>query len=146
MITFGINPLFRKAMIVNHHMKLDILILPGNFHNQLSSLGAIGYLTKNTGILEALQIIYGDTTAKTILSGKDYEKGVRAHGLLSTALKEILIEQVPEKDQYAVELAVKYYDSLIENEDKTPFKLPEECPIIDNHMEILDKLRTELSV
>ena len=143
-VTFD-NPLWRKAMIVNHHKKLDVLILPGNFHNQMSYLGAIGYLTKNMGLLEAVQTVYGDITAKAILSGKDYEKAVRVHGLFSTALKQILIEQIPEQHQYAVEEAVKYFNALIENEDKTPFDLPEECPIVDNLMVIMNDLRAELS-
>ena len=117
-VTFD-NPLWKKAMIVNNHVKINILIIPGNFHNQMSSLGAIGYLTKNTGFLEALLTIYGEHTTKSILSGKDYEKGVRAHGLLATALKEILLEQVPIEDKYAVSAAQKYFESLMENSDKT---------------------------
>ena len=85
----------------------------------MSLLGAIGYLTKKTGLLAALQTIDGEHTTKAILSGKDYKMGIRAHGLVATALKEILLEQIPLEDKYAVTAAqVQYFESLTENCEK----------------------------
>ena len=91
-------------MIVKHHYKLDIFILPGNFHKQLSSLAAICYLMKNTGLKEALLTIYGQNTVNYILNAKDYEWAVREHGIVITALEELLLETIPWpcENQYVV--------------------------------------------
>ena len=133
-------------MIVYHHSKIDILIIPGNYHNQMSSLGAIGYLTKNTGLLEALQTIYREHTTKAILSGKTTERvyELSAHGWVATALKEILLEQILLEDEYTVTAAKEYFDALIENSEKTAFNIPD-CPIVDSLVEVLDKARDDLS-
>ena len=94
-ITFDM-PLWKQAMIVKFHMKLKIIIHMGNFHNKMASLTGIGYLMKNSGIEEMMQLIYKVNTTKAVLLGKDYERGVRVHGLIASALKRILLEQIPE--------------------------------------------------
>lgn len=137
-------PLWKKAMIVKHHYKFNIFILPGNFHKQLSSLAGIGYLMKNTGLKETLLTIYGENTVKSILNGKDYERAVRAHGLVTTALKEMLLENVPDEEKYAITAAGEYYNDLVKNEDKTSFRIPDECPILENLLNSLDNTREGL--
>ena len=90
-ITFDM-PLWKRAMIVKFQMKLKIIILMGNFHNEMASLAGIGYLMKNSGIEEVMQLIYKVNTTKAVLLGKDYERGVRVHGLIASALKRILLD------------------------------------------------------
>lgn len=64
--------------------------------------------------------------------------------MLATAFKETLLEQVPIEDKYVVSAAQKYFESLMENGDKTAFMIPD-CPIVDSLIKILDKAREDLS-
>ena len=52
--------------------------------NEMASLAGIGYLMKNSGIEEVMQLIYKVNTTKAVLLGKDYERGVRVHGLIAS--------------------------------------------------------------
>ena len=87
----------------------------GNFHTQLSSLAAIGYLMKNTGFMESISLVYGENSTKYIMAGKDYERAVRCHGLTDTALKMILIDQLEPDKIYAIDAAKAYFDSMMTN-------------------------------
>ena len=81
-------------MVVSYHMKIDIVILLGNFHTQMSFLGTIGYIMKNSGIEKVLSLIYGEKTAPHIMSGKAYARAMRSHFLIAGVLMKILLEQV----------------------------------------------------
>ena len=94
-------------------MKLKIIILMGNFHNEMASLTGIGYLMKNSGIEEVMQLIYKVNTTKAVLLDIDYERGVRVLGLIASALKRILLEQIPED---VVEACADYLESLESHE------------------------------
>ena len=52
-------------------------------------------------------------TNKAVLLGKDYERGVRVHGFIVSALKRILLEQIPED---VVEVCADYLESLESHE------------------------------
>lgn len=140
------QPLWQKAMIVKHNSKLDIMIMLGNFHVQLSTMSAIGYLMKATGIEAAFNTVYGEKSIKYIMNGKDYERAVRCHELASTALKLLLLEQIPEDKQYAVEAAKDYFSALMRNEAKTPFLIPESCPVVQNLLQIVTETKEMLSL
>ena len=100
-------------MIVNHHSELNVFIMLGNFHIQMSALAAIGYLMKNTGFVESIQTVFGENTANNIMKGKDYERAVRFHGLAASSLKAILLEQIDdEDDKLALTLAKDYFLSI----------------------------------
>ena len=55
-------------MIVKDHMELTINIVLGNFHDQMSYLGAWGKLFPNTGLEQGIGSVYGDKSVPTIMS------------------------------------------------------------------------------
>lgn len=48
---------------------LDVTILLGNFHTQMSYLGSIGYVMKNSGLLQVFSSIYAENSAKKMIEG-----------------------------------------------------------------------------
>ena len=101
-VTFD-QPLWLKSMMIKKKENLSITILLGNFHTtQMSYLGSIGYVRKNSGILELFSTIYAENSAKKMLEGKQYERAMRAHDLLSTVNNESLFQNV----------AIKYDECL----------------------------------
>ena len=48
-LTFDL-PLWFKSMNINTFKNIDITILLGNFHTQMSFLCGVGYVMKNSGI------------------------------------------------------------------------------------------------
>ena len=89
-VTFD-QPLWLKAMMIKKKSSLPITILLGNFHKQMSFLGSIGYVMKNSGILELLSTAYAPNSDKQMLEGKQYERAMRGHDLLTTSLKKIIL-------------------------------------------------------
>ena len=92
-VTFD-QPLWWKSMLIKHAKELRVTILLGNFHTQMSFLGSIGTIMKNSGIEAVLGTVYEEPTVKKILQGKSFKRSMRAHSLLSTALKKIVVQQV----------------------------------------------------
>ena len=144
-LTFD-QPLWQKAMIVNHHSGFDLFIMMGNFHIQMCALAAIGFLMKNTGFTEAIQTMCGENTAHNIMSGKDYERAVRFHGLAASSLKTILLEQIDdEEEKLAITLARDYFLSMMENLEETPFKIPENSIAVEQLFQTVENQRESLS-
>ena len=56
--------LWLKAMMIKKKNSLPITILLENFHTQMSFLGFIGHVMKNSGILELLSTAYAPNSAK----------------------------------------------------------------------------------
>ena len=51
---------------------------------------------KSTGLFEGITTIYGENTVKNILNGSDYDQmAIRCHCIITSALKQILLEQLP---------------------------------------------------
>ena len=93
-ITFD-QPLWQTAMILKKEHKMDSLtILLGNFHTSMIFHAAIGHIMKNTGLKEMMSCVYAGLSVDGILKGKSYERAVRAHDLVSTVLKSIVMKQV----------------------------------------------------
>ena len=92
-VTFD-QPLWYKAMMIKTTKNLDIAILLGNFHTQMSFLSSIGYVMQNSGIKQIFSLAYAENYVDKMLSGGHYARAMRAHDLLYTALKSILIEQI----------------------------------------------------
>ena len=90
-------PLWRKAIIVKALMNMDIVILLGNFHLQMSFLGSTGYVMKNSGLQQAFATVYGDKSVQAIMTGKAYERSMRAHCMATAALRKRLLLQVLKK-------------------------------------------------
>ena len=139
------QPLWQKAMIVKAHMNIHMVIMLGNFHVQMSFLGSIGYVMTNSGLEKAHISIYGEKSVKKIINGKEYERSMRANSLAASALRMLLLQQIPEEEQYALEAAELYFKSLMENDNKSTFWILEGNPVVDNLMEIINESRESLS-
>ena len=92
-VTFD-QPLWYKAMMIKTVKDLDVAIPLGNFHTQMSFLSSIGYVMQNSGIKQIFSLAYAENSVDKILSGGHYTRAIRAHDLLYTALKSILMEQI----------------------------------------------------
>ena len=110
-ITFD-QPLWHKAMMIKKKKNLDVTIMLGNFHTQMSFLSAIGYVMQNSGIKQILSLVYAENSVDKMLAGKSYERAMRAHDLLSSCLKIIVMEQV--KRPTIIEDGLKLFDVCIE--------------------------------
>lgn len=64
-----------------------------------------------------------------------------ANSLTASALKEFFLEQLSDAEKYAIEAAKFYFKSLMENDNESTFCIPEGNHIVDNLMELLNKLR-----
>ena len=107
-----LGPLWTKAMMMQKSHNLDITILLGNFHTQMSFLGSIGYVMKNSGLKELLSTIYAENSVKKILEGKQYESAMRIHNLLVTVLKKTIVRQI---DSMNPDELISYYDQLLDS-------------------------------
>ena len=81
----------------------------------MSFLGSIGYVMKNSGILELLSTAYAPNSAKQMLEGKQYERAMRVHDLLTTALKKIILQQVIVNNESHFQNIFTKYDMLLED-------------------------------
>ena len=84
-ITFDL-PLFIKASQIVKEQKLEVVVRLGGFHFLKSFVGCIGYIMEDSGLAEALSVIYGPNTIKHILKGAACSKALRAHFLTDAAL------------------------------------------------------------
>ena len=107
--------LWLKAMMIKKKSSLPITILLENFHKQMSFLGSIGYVMKNSGILELLSTAYAVNSAKQMLEGKQYERAIRSHDLLTTPLKKIILLQVIVNNESFFQNILTKYDKLLED-------------------------------
>ena len=71
-----------------------ILIRLGTFHLIMALLAGIGKIMKNTGLKDILSLVYAEYTSENILSGKAYNRAIRAYSLLFIVLSKILEENL----------------------------------------------------
>ena len=67
----------------------------------------------NSRLFEVITLIYGETTAKSIVSGSVYERAVRCRSLITWPLKLILLEQLPGG---VIDAAAKYFEECQTNQ------------------------------
>ena len=87
-------PLCVKALQIKFSLGLNVTIMIGNFHTQFAFLAAIGFIMKHTGLESILNITFSDTSIAKIMAGKNYRRCLKAHTIVSTALKIVLTKQV----------------------------------------------------
>lgn len=92
-ITFD-QPLFIKAVDIALSAKLDVVVRLGGFHTMMSYIASVGKLMRGSGLEDALEQIYGKTVVEQILTGKSYARSLRAHILVHSALKYILLQHL----------------------------------------------------
>ena len=103
--------LYSRLMQLKWSQKYDFLIprLP-SLHGALNFLGVLGQHLDSAGLYEVWveSSLLGDKTAKHVLAGKDYEKGIRAHKITFQSLWHIIFPQFLEYlNEHDVEMRQK---------------------------------------
>lgn len=57
------------------------------FHTRMSFLGCIWYIMSNSGMGDALELIYAENTVHRLLSGKLVVRVIREHQMVDIALR-----------------------------------------------------------
>jgi len=96
-LTFD-QPLWFKARTIIHserqESELRTMVLKlGSFHIMMSYTGCIGHLMNSSGLREVLELVYADNTVNHILIGKAYDRAVRGHTLVDTALNAMVVAE-----------------------------------------------------
>ena len=66
----------------------------GGFHTRMRFLGCIGHIMSNSGMGDALELIYANNTVPHLLSGKAVDRAIKGHQTVDTALHTILLEDI----------------------------------------------------
>ena len=98
---------------------------------------------KNTGIEAALNVVFSDVSIAKIMEGRNCHRSLKAHTILSTASKMVLIKQL---DQDTLVEVSNVYRSLI-NDSSTSLKIDSlrAYPVVNGLMEQVRDLESELS-
>lgn len=64
-----------------------------NFHIQINYLGSVWYVKKKFWNIEIIFNYIAENSVKKMLDGKQYERALRAHELLSRTLKRIIFNR-----------------------------------------------------
>ena len=76
-------------------MKIDLFVIRlGGFHTLMSFLECLGNLMADSGLTEALQLIYAENTVPHLLTGKAYNRALRGHQIVDLALHTILLKDI----------------------------------------------------
>lgn len=80
------------------HATMKVVIRLGGFHTALSFMSGIGFIMKDTGINEVMEMLYGENTVKHILDGHQYSRALRAHILVLFTLVSSIFHKIKDKD------------------------------------------------
>ena len=91
-MTFDL-PIWLKAVDIIKQANIPIMARLGGFHRLKSYLGSMGNIMQDSGLLEVIQLIYpGSTTANHIMDGGCFDKAIRAHLLVDTAIYQHIMK------------------------------------------------------
>ena len=80
------QPLWIKAFEIIEAKSLNIVCILGGFHLLMSFFGSIGAAMKGSGLEEAMEQVYAESSIPHIISGKAVSRALRAHFLIESAL------------------------------------------------------------
>ena len=144
-ITFD-QPLYKKAREITKAENLNIVILLGGFHTQMSFFGSIGYLMKGSGIADVFGEVYATNTVESMLSGKSYSRALRAHLMLQSALIDLLLDIVKEECDVDFKVFEELYEKALNGSlDERSVAEVTSSPIFKQVSEHLDILKRRLS-
>jgi len=75
----------------------------------MSYMGGVGYLMRGSGLEELIETVYASRTLDHIMNGKAYDRALRVHMLVSTALIKHILDQRP---QYLDDIGTEEIRSL----------------------------------
>ena len=114
-ITFD-QPLYWKATEIIKAERLEVVCRLGGFRTLMSILGSIGKVMKGSGLEELFEEVYPARTVEHIMSGKAYARAIRAHTLVESALKTILLDMIQEKYTIDFEPLKSFYEKALTKE------------------------------
>jgi len=96
-ITFD-QPLWWKGQTIITNEPCDsslksVVLRIGGLHTEMSYLGCIGHFMENSGLSEALEVVYGSSAVTHMLSGKALARAHRGHFLVDAALNIVLLAE-----------------------------------------------------
>jgi hypothetical protein len=106
-VTFD-QPLFIKALDIVVAEKMDMVVRLGGFHVLLSFPGSVGFVKRWSGLEDLLGVLYGKNVVESILQGKDYERSIRGHFLVSWALETLLFNVILHEQSEDAQSAVNF--------------------------------------
>ena len=65
------------------------IIQLGGFDTRMSFLAWIGYLMRNSGMGDTLELIYAENTVPNLLSAKAVDRAIKGHKMADTALHTV---------------------------------------------------------
>ena len=90
-ITFDL-PLWLKSVDIILSQNLPIIPRLGGFHLLKPFLGTFGAIFVHIGLRDIVQLVYpGEIAADSILNEKSYDKAIRAHFLIDTAIIQYVV-------------------------------------------------------
>ena len=89
-VTFD-QALWLKATDIVSAENLPVVLILGGFHMMMSFVGSIGSLMSNSGLITALETIYGPVSVKHMLTGKAIAMSMRGNFLVESALMTIFM-------------------------------------------------------
>ena len=71
----------------------------GTFHTLMMFLGIIGHRFKDAGLKDVLVYsgVYAEGSINSVLTGKSYNRAVRAHKLVFETVSRLLLEKMDDK-------------------------------------------------
>lgn len=135
-VTFD-EPLFWKAnQILESEPSTSnlcgILVKLGGFHTLMNGLGAIGHIMDGSGFQEVVETIYARNTIPHILSGKAYDRALRANLLVLAAVNIIILSA-------SLNLSMQQFVAQDANDSVTEvtFPIQEACDESSENSELL---------
>ena len=96
---------------------------------------------KNSGVKQLLSLAFAEHSAEKMLSGRQYARAMRAHDLLYTVLKIIILDQID--DSSVIQHASGMYDLFTSNQSFG--HLDQNNYTIDLVMDEVEKVKVKLS-
>ena len=129
------QPMYIKAMSITHSESAgeelkSIVLRLGCFHLQMSFLGTICNIITDSGLKEALQLVFTPNAVIHMLSGKAYDRAVRGHLLVDAALNALFTansfnfpaplihHQYTDRAEEQGELLAPVHESAVEGSDE----------------------------
>ena len=99
---------------------------------------------QNSGIKQIFSLAYAENSVDKILSGEHYTRAMRAHDLLYTALKSILMEQI--EDPSIIKNASGLYDVYTIKHSSVPLDFECDETAVSSILDEIETIRNKLSV
>ena len=108
--------LWWKALQVLQSPQSDLgkfVIRLGGFHTIMSFLGCIGKIMTNTGLSDAMELLYAGNTVPHLMTGKAVNRSWRAHSLIDLSVNVLMLRDVCKSLDIDLVTIKLHYENLI---------------------------------